>query len=87
MSVVRKTSPPHRRTRRGETRVTAKNQVTIPAAALREAGLAPGDVLVARSDAAGSVLLERVDDPLTRFAGSISYPKGYLETLRSEWDG
>lgn len=66
--------------------MTAKNQITIPAAALREAGLAPGDVLVARADAAGRIVLERLDDPLTRFAGSISYPKGYLEKLRSEWD-
>ena len=31
---------------RGTTRISSKNQVTIPAEALRAAGLRPGDVLV-----------------------------------------
>ena len=76
-----------RRRRRGETRVTSKHQITIPVAALRAAGIGPGDVLVARAEATGRIVLERSTDPLARFAGSIAYPEGYLEALRSEWPG
>jgi bifunctional DNA-binding transcriptional regulator/antitoxin component of YhaV-PrlF toxin-antitoxin module len=37
--------------RRGRTRISAKNQATIPVAALKQAGLKPGDEL--RVEAAG----------------------------------
>ncbi len=65
--------------------MTSKHQITIPVAALRAAGIGPGDVLVARAEANGRIVLERAVDPLARFAGSIAYPDGYLEALRSEW--
>jgi len=80
-------SPGAGRRRRGQTRVTAKHQITIPVAALRAAGIGPGDTLVARVEAAGRIVLERATDPLAEFAGSIPYPEGYLEALRSEWPG
>lgn len=67
--------------------MTAKHQITIPVAALRAAGIGPGDTLVARAEANGRIVLERAADPLARFAGSIAYPDGYLEALRSEWPG
>jgi len=77
--------PRRDRRRRGETRVTSKNQITIPVAALREAGIRPGDTLVARAEQGGRIVLERAIDPLARFAGSIAYPSGYLDDLRAEW--
>jgi bifunctional DNA-binding transcriptional regulator/antitoxin component of YhaV-PrlF toxin-antitoxin module len=82
-----KASAGSRRRRRGETRVTAKHQITIPVSALRAAGLGPGDVLVARAEANGRIVLERATDPLARFAGTIANPDGYLDALRSEWPG
>lgn len=73
--------------RRGTTRVSTKHQVTIPAHALREAGLRPGDVLEVAATGPGQVALRRADNPYRRFAGALTgiYPPGYLQTLRDEW--
>lgn len=71
--------------RRGYTRVSPKHQVTIPAEALRQGGVQVGDQL--RVDVRGrSIVLTPVADPLEEFAGSLSYPAGYLDELRSEWE-
>lgn len=81
--------PPITRTRRnGHTRLSTKNQVTVPVQALREAGLQPGDELRVTADGPGRLVLEREDDPMERAFGSLHgvYPPGYLEKLRAEWD-
>ena len=70
-------------------RLSSKNQVTIPSAALRDAGLAPGDELRIRVSGPGRLELERVQDLVARWAGSLppgTYPNRYLEKLRDEWD-
>ena len=74
-----------RNRRRGRTRISAKNQVTIPVDALRKAGLKPGDELEVDADGGGRIVLVRADDVIAKYAGTFSYPKGYLEQLRSEW--
>ncbi len=75
------------RRRRGFTRVSAKNQVTIPVDELRRAGLRPGDELEVSADGAGRIVLQREDDPIERFAGSLTgvWPKDALKKLRAEW--
>ena len=71
--------------RRGYTRVSPKHQITIPAEALRKGGVRVGDQL--KVDVRGrSIVLTPVTDPLEEFAGSLSYPAGYLEELRREWE-
>ena len=73
--------------RRGATRISSKHQITIPVAALREAGLETGERLVARADGPGRVVLEREHDVLAEFAGALSgvYRPDELDELRDEW--
>jgi bifunctional DNA-binding transcriptional regulator/antitoxin component of YhaV-PrlF toxin-antitoxin module len=74
--------------RRGHTRISSKNQVTLPVAALAEAGLKPGDELKATVVGQGKVLLEQEVDPLESLLGSMTgvFEPGYLRKLREEWD-
>jgi bifunctional DNA-binding transcriptional regulator/antitoxin component of YhaV-PrlF toxin-antitoxin module len=73
--------------RAGRTRISAKNQATIPVAALRQAGLKPGDELRVEAAGAGRIVLTRVEETLARYAGRLTgvYPKGSLQKLRREW--
>ena len=52
-------------------KVSSKNQVTIPVATLRAAGLRPGDVVRVEAEGAGRVVLTRVDELVSRHAGSL----------------
>ncbi len=69
-------------------KISSKRQVTIPVRILHEAGLDAGDEVVIRAVAPGRIELERADDLIERYAGSLpagTYPPGYLERLRGEW--
>ena len=72
---------------RGRTRISAKNQATIPVAALRRAGLKPGDELRVEAAGAGRIVLTRVEEPLASYAGRLTgvFGKGTLQKLRREW--
>ncbi len=72
---------------RGTTRISSKHQVTIPAVAMRRAGLRPGDELRIVEAGRGRVVLARRTDAIRRHAGALTgvYSKGYLEKLRNEW--
>ena len=74
--------------RRGYTRLSAKNQVTLPTEALRQAGFAVGDQIRVEVRRSGEVLLVRAEDPIAAFAGALTgtYEDGYLDELRREWD-
>jgi bifunctional DNA-binding transcriptional regulator/antitoxin component of YhaV-PrlF toxin-antitoxin module len=74
--------------RRGATRISSKHQITIPAEALRAAGLEIGDRVVAHADGPGRVVLEREADVLAEFAGALTgaYRHDELDRLRAEWD-
>ena len=73
--------------RRGHTRISTKNQATLPVDALRQAGLKPGDELVVEAAGAGRIVLVRAEDPIDRHAGKAPgvYPPNYLRELRDEW--
>ncbi len=68
-------------------RVSRKHQITLPIQALREAGLRAGDEVVIRARGTGQLEIERAEDLVSRFAGSLpagTYPRGYLKKLREE---
>ncbi len=73
--------------RRGHTRISRKNQATLPAEALRRAGLKPGDELTVEAAGAGRIVLVRAVDLIEKHAGKAPdiYAPGYLEQLRNEW--
>lgn len=70
------------------TRLSSKNQITLPVDVVREAGFYPGEELRVRVVTPGRVEIERVSDFVQRWAGSMPdvYPEGYLEELRNEWE-
>jgi bifunctional DNA-binding transcriptional regulator/antitoxin component of YhaV-PrlF toxin-antitoxin module len=73
---------------RRHTKISAKHQVTIPAAAFEVAGLAVGDRLEAKPVGVGKVLLERVESSIGRYAGALTgvWDKDEVDHLRDEWD-
>jgi bifunctional DNA-binding transcriptional regulator/antitoxin component of YhaV-PrlF toxin-antitoxin module len=73
---------------KGQTKVSSKNQVTIPVDALRDAALQPGDVLRVQADGAGRVVLTRTDELIGRYSGALATGgrlRGAIDGLRDEW--
>jgi len=70
------------------TRVSAKHQITLPIAAMREAGIEEGDELSVQVDGDGRLRLVRQRDRIEQWVGSfpgLSSATG-LEGLRDEWE-
>lgn len=79
--------PAYRR-RTGQTRISAKHQVTIPMGAFLEAGFKPGDAVSAEAIGTGRVVLTRQDALLDEFSGALSANgdlRATVERLRDEW--
>ena len=72
--------------RRGS-RISSKNQLTLPVDALGEAGLRAGDTLRVEVRGPGELVLIREVDPIEDHAGRLTgiYEPGYLDALREEW--
>lgn len=73
--------------RKGVTRLSRKNQVTLPVAALVDAHIRAGDQLRVEVEGAGRIRLIRELDAFEQLAGSIpglSEATG-LQALRDEW--
>lgn len=74
------------------TKVSSKNQVTLPVAALRAAGVSPGDVLRVTVEEDGVFRLIRERDPwwelFHKLAGSDLgvTTREELEEMRDEWE-
>lgn len=74
--------------KRGQTKISSKHQVTIPAGAFRTAGLEPGDTLRVEADGAGRIVMTRIDELLDRYSGCIDSGgdlREQVEGLRGEW--
>jgi AbrB family looped-hinge helix DNA binding protein len=67
-------------------RISTKNQITIPVAALEEAGLRAGDQVIVEALEQGELRVRRgavaFDDAFGALTGA--YPPGYLERLDAE---
>ncbi len=67
-------------------RISPKNQVTIPVAALREAGLRAGEQVVVEALADGELRIRRGMLTFDQAFGALTgtYPPGYLAALDEE---
>ncbi len=71
--------------RRG--RISSKNQVTLPVAALERAHLGAGSRVVIEAEGPGRIVVRAVDDDFDRFVGCLAgvWGPGALDDLRNEW--
>ncbi len=72
----------------GQTRISAKHQVTIPISAFVDAGFRAGDALSAEAVGPGRVVLSRQEALLDEFSGTLSTGgdlRRTVERLRDEW--
>ena len=69
-------------------KVSSKNQVTLPVEVMRAAGLAPGDEVAVRRVGEGEILIAARGSRVRRHAGIASgiYQPGELDRLRDEWE-
>jgi AbrB family looped-hinge helix DNA binding protein len=68
-------------------KVSSKNQVTIPVAAMRAAGLRAGDEVAVRPTSEGEIVIVARGSRIRRHAGIAAgiYERNELDRLRGEW--
>ncbi|MDX6704943.1 MAG: Antidote-toxin recognition MazE, bacterial antitoxin [Solirubrobacteraceae bacterium] len=69
-------------------RISSKNQVTLPVAAMRAAGVHAGDEVTVRAMGDGELVVAVRGSRVRRHSGIASgiYRKGELDQLRDEWE-
>ncbi|MBI4305716.1 MAG: AbrB/MazE/SpoVT family DNA-binding domain-containing protein [Chloroflexi bacterium] len=69
-------------------RISSKHQITLPKRAMESAGLAAGDRVTAIPSGPGRILIERVENPVEKVAGTLTgmLDRKFIESLRDEWD-
>ncbi|HET7174234.1 MAG TPA: AbrB/MazE/SpoVT family DNA-binding domain-containing protein [Nocardioidaceae bacterium] len=69
-------------------KVSTKNQITLPIAAMRAAGLEPGDEVTVRPVGGGELVITARVSRVRRHAGIAEgiYRSGEIDKLRDEWD-
>jgi len=69
-------------------RISAKNQITIPVAALEEVGLRAGERVTIEPAGDGELRVRRTSTTFEDAFGALTgtYPSGYLEQLDAEDD-
>ena len=67
------------------TKISSKNQVTLPVETLRRSGLRSGDEVLIESAGSGQIVLRRVAADPAQGLGIFDglYPPGYLDDLRA----
>jgi AbrB family looped-hinge helix DNA binding protein len=70
------------------TRVSSKNQITLPVQAMRTAGLRAGDEVTVRPVGDGEVIIAARGSRIRRHSGIAKgiYDDGELNRLRDEWE-
>lgn len=85
---VQRPQPPSRlyRYSKGIARISSKNQITIPIAALEEAGLHPGEAVTVEPAGDGELRVRRAALTFDAAFGALTgvYPPGYLDQLDAE---
>lgn len=83
---VKRRRPRREQATRGS-RISSKNQITLPVAALGAAGLHAGDRVRVDVRGPGELVLIREPSPLAEYAGKLTgvYGPNYLDELRDEW--
>jgi antitoxin component of MazEF toxin-antitoxin module len=65
--------------------ISPRNEITIPADIMQEAGLVPGDDVRVLHTGPGRIEVVRTTDLIDSYAGSFdetAYPHGYLDKIR-----
>ncbi|MGH3601502.1 MAG: AbrB/MazE/SpoVT family DNA-binding domain-containing protein [Pseudonocardiaceae bacterium] len=67
-------------------RISTKNQITLPVAALAEAGLHAGEAVTVEPTGDGELRVRRASMTFESALGALTgaYPDGYLDTLDAE---
>ena len=68
------------------TRISTKNQITLPVSALTEAGLRAGEAVTVEPAGDGELRVRRAAMTFESALGALTgaYPAGYLDTLDAE---
>ncbi len=72
---------------RRTSRLSSKNQLTLPVSVMRSAGISPGDSFQIQVEGPGAISIRLASKAVDEVAGSLTgvYPKDALEKLRAEW--